>query len=251
MHHRSELIDQLPRAFAVVKKDMKVYYAKGPVVLMGVLWPGFMFLAFAFGRQMPMASLMPGLIGVSVFFTCSAMAPVVFPWETGQRTLERLLASPVAVWTILCGDMLASALVGIMISIVPILLTLAMGVVIVDPLALAAAVLIGSLAFATMALLMSIPPVSSPQYTQMLSTVIKFPVMFISGVFVPVHDLPGFARAIAMISPLTYFTDIARYTAGGENYFPIVVDFLALLAFTIGFWVIAVTSHNKTLPMRV
>ena len=70
--------------------------------------------------------------------------------------------------------MLASALVGIIISIAPILFTLAMGVVIVAPLAQAAAILIGSLTFATMALLMSIPPVSSPQYTQMLSTVIKF-----------------------------------------------------------------------------
>ena len=85
----------------------------------------------------------------------------------------------------------------------------------------------------------------------MLSTVIKFPVMFISGVFVPVSHLPVFARTIAMFSPLTYFTDIARYAAGGEHYFPLIVDFLAFLAFTLLFWVIAVKSHNKILPMRV
>src|SRR4030042_6676310 len=78
------IIDQVIRSFAIVKKDIKIYYSKGPVVLMGVLWPGFMFIAFAFGRGISMASLMPGLIAVAVFFTCSAISPVVFPWETAQ-----------------------------------------------------------------------------------------------------------------------------------------------------------------------
>jgi len=244
------LCDQLLRSLAIMKKDIRVYYSKGPVVLMGVLWPGFLFLAFAFGRQMSLSALLPGLIGVSVFFTCSAIAPVAFPWETGQRTLERLVSSPVAVWTILFGDMLASALVGIIISLVPVGLLLACGAVITAPLTLAAAILLGSLAFATMALLMSIPPVSSPQYSQMLSTVVKLPLIFISGVFVPVDSLPAVARTLSLGSPLTYFTDIARYAAGGGHAFPIATDFLALLAFSVVFWVIAVAAHNRTLPRR-
>ncbi|MFH1638838.1 MAG: ABC transporter permease [Chloroflexota bacterium] len=251
MTSRFGLFDQIRRSFAIVRKDVLVYYSRGPVVLMGVLWPGFMFLSFAFGRQMPIGTLMPGLIAVSVFFTCSAIAPVAFPWETGQRTLERLISCPVAIWTILFGDMLASAMVGIIISIVPILIALAFGAAIVNPLALVAAILIGSFCFATMALLMSIPPVSSPQYTQMLSTMLKFPLMFISGVFVPLSKLPQAARVIALVSPLTYFTDIARFATGGENYFPVALDFLVLIIFTVIFWVIAVKAHNRTLPLRV
>jgi ABC-2 type transport system permease protein len=243
--------DQIQRSLAIMKKDIRVYYSKGPVVIMGVLWPAFLFFAFAFGRQMPVSSLMPGLLGVSVFFTCSAIAPVAFPWETGQRTLERLISSPIAVWTILLGDMLASALVGIIISLVPVCFLLACGAVLTAPLTLAAAILLASLAFATMALLMSIPPVSSPQYTQMLSTVIKLPLIFLSGVFVPVDRLPAFARGLAMCSPLTYFTDIARYASGGGNVFPLATDFLALLGFTVVFWGIAVKAHNRTMPKRL
>lgn len=251
MNASAELLDQLSRSLAIMKKDMRVYYAKGPVVLMGVLWPGFLFFAFAFGRQMPMTELMPGLVGVSVFFTCSAIAPVAFPWETGQKTLERLIASPVAVWTILFGDMLASALVGIIISLVPIALLLALGAKITAPLTLAAAVILAAFTFAAMALLMSIPPVSSPQYTQMLSTVIKLPLIFISGVFVPLDALPPPARSLALLSPLTYFTDIARYGAGTANAFPLAVDFLALGFFVFVFWIIAVKAHNRTLPRRL
>jgi ABC-2 type transport system permease protein len=194
---------------------------------------------------------MPGLIGISVFFTCSAISPVAFPWETAQRTLERLVSAPVAIWTILFGDMLASALVGVIISIVPILIAIGFGVTFTSPLILAVAIIIGSICFATMALLLSVAPVSGPQYTQMLSTLIKFPMMFISGVFIPLASLPVAARAIGFISPLTYFTDIARYATGHSNYLPLYVDFLAIIAFTFVFWVVAVKLHNKTLPMRV
>jgi ABC-2 type transport system permease protein len=200
---------------------------------------------------MAFETLMPGLIGVSIFFTCSAISPVAFPWETAQRTLEKLISAPVAIWTILFGDMLASALVGIIVSIVPIMIALGFGVTFTSPLMLAFAVIVGSVCFATMALLISIPPVSTPQYTQMLSALIKFPLLFISGVFIPLSNLPAAARAISFISPLTYFTDIARYATGHRSYLPLYIDFLVIIAFTFVFWVAAVRLHNKTLPLRV
>jgi len=248
---KNNIPDQSIRSLALVKKDVMIYYSKGPVVLMGVLWPAIMFFAFAFGRGMAVEALMPGLIGVSVFFTCSAISPIAFPWETAQRTLERLISAPVAIWTILFGDMLASALVGIIVSIVPIVIAVGFGVRFTNPLILAFAIIVGSVCFATMALLISVPPVSAPQYTQMLSTLIKFPIMFISGVFIPLGDLPAAAKAISFISPLTYFTDIARYAAGHGSYLPLSVDFLAVIAFTFVFWVVAVALHNKTLPLRL
>jgi len=245
------IIDQIIRSWAIVKKDMKIYYSKGPVVLMGVMFPAFMFLAFAFGRNMAIVSLMPGLIAISVFFTCSAIAPITMPWETQARTLERLVSSPLAIWTILFGDMLASMLTGIIISIVPIIIALAVGTTIVNPLMLLVAIILGSVCFATASLIISSPPASAPQYSQMISSFVKFPLIFISGVFVPLSELPGFARGICFISPLTYFTDLTRYATGGENYFSIAVDLLAIIGFTVASWVIAVKLHNKTLPKRI
>ncbi len=245
------IIDQLIRSFAIVKKDIKIYYSKGPVVLMDVLSPGFMFISFAFGRGISMTSLMPGLIAVSVFFTCSAISPVVFPWEGQARTLERLVSAPVAVGTILFGDMLASALTGIVISIIPIVITVAVGTNIVNPFILAIAILLGSICFSTMALILSFPPVNQPAPIQMLSTLVKFPLMFISGVFVPLSQLPQWARIVASISPLTYFTDVARYATGGESHYSIAVNLLVMVAFTVVSWFVAVKLHNKTLPMRV
>jgi ABC-2 type transport system permease protein len=248
---KNRVPDQIIRSIAIVKKDVMIYYCKGPVILMGILWPAIMFISFAFGRGMAIESLMPGLIGVSVFFTCSAIAPVAFPWETAQRTLERLISAPVAIWTILFGDMVASAIVGIVISIVPILIAIGFGVGITSPPVLTLAIITGSICFAAMALLLSIPPVSGPQYTQMLSTLVKFPLLFISGVFIPLSNLPAAARAIGFISPLTYFTDLARYATGHGNYLPLSIDFLAIVVFTVIFWIVAMKLHGKTLPMRL
>lgn len=230
---------------------MKIYYSKGPVVLMGVLFPAFMFIAFAFGRDMPVVSLMPGLISVSVFFTCSAIAPITFPWETQARTLERLVSAPITVWAILFGDMLASMLTGIIITIVPIAIAIGIGATIIDPLVLSVAIILGAACFATLSLIISSPPASAPQYSQMLSSFIKFPLVFISGVFVPLSEMPQFARSITYISPLTYFTDLARYSLGNEHYFPIGVDLLAIFGFTVTSWIIAVKIHNMTLPKRI
>jgi ABC-2 type transport system permease protein len=245
------IIDQVIRSFAIVKKDIKIYYFKGPVVLMGVIYPAFMFISYAFGRNMAVVSLMPGLISMSVFFTCSAIAPITFPWETQARTLERLISTPITVWTILFGDMLASAITGVIISIVPLIIALAVGASIVNPLVLIVAILLGSICFATASLLISTPPVSAPQVSQMISSVIKFPLIFISGVFVPLSEMPAVARSIAYISPLTYFTDLARYAMGGTNYFSVGIDIAVLVAFTIVTWILAVKIHNRTLPMRV
>ncbi len=245
------IIDQVIRSWAIVKKDMKIYYSKGPVVLMGVMFPAFMFLAFAFGRDMPVASLMPGLISMSVFFTCSAIAPITFPWETQARTLERLVSAPIAVWTILFGDMLASMLTGVIITIVPIIIAIAVGSTIVNPLVLASDIILGAICFATVSLIISSPPASAPQYSQMISSFIKFPLIFISGIFVPLSQMPAFARSITFISPLTYFTDLARYSMGGKNYFPIGTDFLVLVGFIVAGWIIAVQLHNRTLPKRI
>jgi ABC-2 type transport system permease protein len=85
----------------------------------------------------------------------------------------------------------------------------------------------------------------------MISSFIKFPLIFISGVFVPLSELPGFARGISYVSPLTYFTDLARSATGGGNYFPIAVDFIAIIGFTLIFWTVAVMLHNRTLPQRI
>jgi ABC-2 type transport system permease protein len=97
----------------------------------------------------------------------------------------------------------------------------------------------------------SIPPTNVPATVNMISAAIRFPVIFISGIFVPLEQLPGWAQAVAYISPLTYFTDIARGSIQGHSHLPVAVDLIALAGFTALFLAVAMVMHRKTMPRRI
>ncbi len=58
----------------------------------------------------------------------------------------------------------------------------------------------------------------------MLYSLIKFPLVFISGVFLPVSQMPAREQLIAFFSPLTCYMDLVRYSTGGGGSFSPYVD---------------------------
>ena len=242
---------QAQRSLVIARKDIRIYYSKGPVVIFGVLFPVFLFLAFSIGRHLTVDSMIPGLLGMILFFAATSISPVVVPWEAQARTLERLMSCPVRLETIILGDILASFAFGTAISLVPIILGFSLGVSITSPVILAVAVLLAAFCFASLGNVFSVHPSNLPATVMMIAAVVKFPVVFISGIFIPLDELPAWGQAIAYISPLTYFTDIARSSIQGQGHLPMVIDLLALLAFTVLFLLVAVKLHRRTMPKRI
>jgi ABC-2 type transport system permease protein len=80
---------------------------------------------------------------------------------------------------------------------------------------------------------------------------VKFPLIFISGVFVPVEELPLWGQALAVCSPLTYFTDIARYALMDTHTFPVFADLAALAGFALLFGAVAMALHERTVGGRI
>jgi len=245
------VLQQARRSLAIARKDMRIYYIKGPVIIFGVLFPVFLFLSFSIGRQLSIDFMIPGLLGMILFFTATSVSPIVVPWEAQARTLERLMSCPVRIETIIVGDILASFAFGLAISLVPIILGLALGVAIASPFAFAIAVILAAFCFASLGSVFSIPPTNVPATANMIAATIRFPVVFISGIFIPLSELPAWAQGIAYISPLTYFTDIARHSIQGQGHLPVAVDIVALLAFTALFLVVAMKLHQRTMPRRI
>jgi ABC-2 type transport system permease protein len=245
------IIDQTIRSFTIARKSMKIFYFKGPVVIFGVLFPVFLFLSFIIGRHMTIDFMIPGLLGMILFFTATSISPVVVPWEAQARTLERLMSCPVRIEAIILGDILASFVFGTAISLVPIIIGLTLGITVSGPVLFALGVILAALCFASLGNVFSIPPSNTPATINMIAAAVRFPVIFISGIFIPLEQLPGWGQAIAYISPLTYFTDIARSSIQGQSHLPVVVDFLALLGFTALFLAVAMKMHQKTMPKRI
>ena len=245
-------LDQFRRSIFIVEKNIRIYYSKGPVIIFGLLMPFFLFLSFYIGRDMPIETLIPGLLGMTAFFTATSTGPAIVPWEERAKTLERLISSPVFLRTIFLGDVISSFLFGLLVSVIPVIASLIIGVEIAYPLFLVFGVILSTFCFASFSILLSAyPPTDNPSTIMMLSSMIKFPLVFISGIFIPIEELPVWGKTVSSISPLTYFTDLAKYAIQGNSYYPIELNIIVLFAFTIAFLVIAIKIHEHTIQKRL
>ncbi len=247
-------VSQLKKSISIAKKNLRIYYVKGPVIIFGILLPFFFFLAFFLGRGMPPLMLGSGLVGMAIWFTSTSISPVITPWETRTKTLERLVSAPIGHSWILVGDMLASAFIGIIMTIVPLSIAFViLSLNVVQPLILILGLILGSLCFSAIGVLMAALPTDTPADVMMLSSLVKFPIIFISGIFIPVSQLPGWGKAISHFSPLTFLTDLVRESLGGAGgFWPTPMLNLAILTIFLAiFLILAIVVHRKTLPSRL
>jgi len=244
------MIEQFKRAWSITKKNLAVYFLRGPVVVFGLVMPAFLFISFILKRQIPAESLVSGLLGMSLFFTVSSITPGIMPWETRMHTLERIISSPVKLWAIILGDIISSFIYGTIITLVIFSISWFFIANVTLNLSIVLGTLLAAFCFSALGELIASVPTDNPSNSMMLSTLIKFPLIFISGIFIPIEEM-GDLKWISFFSPLTYYTDLVRGTIQGIAYFPMGIDFLALTIFSFGFFFLSLKMHQKTIPKRL
>lgn len=243
---------RLRQILAITRKDIQVYYTKGPTLIFGLLFPFFFFLSFVVGREMEPTTLMPGLIAMVVFFSATAVGPVIFPIETRGRTLERLISLPLPLWCILVGDSLASATFCLISSAVPLALAYILIGMNLTQVALAVvSVIIGSICFAFFGQLLSSPPADQTSTIMMIGTMVKFPLIFISGIFIPLAALPETIRFVSLLSPLTYLADLFWGLLTGVSVFHPLLNLVVMAGWTFLLVVASFLAHRRTLERRL
>lgn len=243
----SEFVWQAHAALVVAKKNAMVYYLKPPVFTFGIIFPFFFYLAFAAGHNAPPETMAPGIVAMALFFTASAVGPLVTPWERQAKTYERLITSPASLIAILSGDVLAGTGFGALLALLPLTIaSLATAASVVAPLPLALGIVLGSLSFAALGVLLAAPATQGPSQVMMLSNLVRLPLIFVSGVFIPLAQMPAWGRWLAPFSPLSYCADLIRAGFGEAHYWSTFTDVLALCAFIIGFMLLAARWHRRT-----
>lgn len=238
---------QARAAYVVAKKNVRVYYLKPPVITFGVIFPMFFYLAFAAGHPGPAETMVPGIVSMALFFTASAVGPLVTPWERQAKTFERLVTSPASLAAILAGDVLAGMLFGAVLSALPLAIALATTAShVASVLPLFAGIALGAFAFSALGVLLSAPASNTPSQVMMLSNLVRLPVIFVSGVFLPFSQMPAWGRWLAPLSPLSYCADLIRAGFGESSYFGFTVNVAALLAFAGFFLWFAHLLHRAT-----
>jgi ABC-2 type transport system permease protein len=206
------------------------------VFIFGLILPTFLFFAFFVGRQLDIPKYFPGFLAMSLFFTSSSVGPLIVPWEKQAGTFERLLSMPVNVATIVIGDALAGALFGMLIStIIGVLGILLLGLAVTNVLLLIVLFVLGNMCFAALGVLLSSFGGRVPANIMMLAALVRFPLIFISGIFIPLSEMTEPGVYITYISPLTYLVDGLNASLGQAPFLGWAVDLLLLVLFTLAF----------------
>ena len=198
---------------AILSKDMKAYYLKPPNISWGLIfpfaWTGMFFIRSGGGIGGIM-DLLPGVTALSILFGTTSMLAVTVTFEKKSRSFDRLLLSPISLETLMLAKTSGSILFGVANAIVPVLMAMLFTDVsgIHWPLFAAAALLIAVVS-AFLGLFVAVA-VSEVFEAQTFSNFIRFPMVFLCGLFFPIQDLPVFLRPLSYALPITYGADLLR-----------------------------------------
>ena len=242
--HSSHFGREARVAWAIAIKDMRTYYIRPASIMFGILFPFSLFLSFSIGRNVPIVAQIPILIAQTLFFASSSIGPVVIPSERANQTFDRFLTSPVSLLSILIGKTLAGIIYGAGISIIPILVGIVFfGSQIVHVEALVGCMALSSLTFSAMGILFASMPGQSPGEVMMPLNFVRIPLLFISGVYMPIRELPSWGQTLSMLSPLTHTIELARYALGGETFFGSPTNITVLAAYSAAFLFVGIRFH--------
>ncbi len=231
----------------VAWKDMRAYYFKPPNISWGMLFPGALILAFTVRAPGDLQALAPGLLAMTALFSATSMEAIVITFERRTGALERLLLAPMTLPAMLAGKVLGGMLFGLTISGV-VLLGVSLGFGLVAPRLGAAfvALLFSTAAFSALGALVSVA-VQEVFEAQTLANAIRFPMIFLCGVFVPLEELPDPLPVVARLLPLTYSVEALNLALLKGPVWALALDLAALAMFTGVLFVVAAAILRRRL----
>ncbi len=177
-----------------------VIFGAGFNRLIGAVTPGVDFIQFMY----------PGIIAMTVLMN-SVMSGLSVVWDREFGFLKEILVAPIGRSGIVLGKAVGSAVVAVMqgailLALAPIL-RVSLSMMLVAK--LIPMLIIVSVSLSGLGIIIA-SRMRSQQGFGMVIQLIIFPLIFLSGVFFPVNNVPGWMEIISRINPLTYGVDAIR-----------------------------------------
>ncbi len=163
------------------------------------------------GEQNYFQFMAPGIIAMVVVMAVMIGLAASISREKELGTLDGILVAPISRLCIILGKALSQTTRGLLQgSIVLLLSILLFGVKIYGSIPLVVLLLfLGVFSFIGLGILIS--AIAAEQETaMMIMMTLTFPMIFLSGVFFPIEQMPGFMQIISRILPLTYTIEALR-----------------------------------------
>jgi ABC-2 type transport system permease protein len=217
----------------ILKKDIKNYYLKPPNISWGIIFPlsWTLMQVIRSEQAVDINELLPGLMAMSILFGTTSMLAVTITFERKGRSFDRLLLAPISLNTMVLAKISGAILFGMVNAFWPMAFAAFMidlsginwGIVLLSVLLMAV----------TSTLLGLLIAVSAKQVfeAQTYSNFFRFPMLFLSGLFLPVSKLPVFLQPLSYCLPLTYGADMLNGAIMHTGLMNIWLDFIILLGF--------------------
>ncbi|TFH36773.1 MAG: ABC transporter [Dehalococcoidia bacterium] len=166
----------------------------------GAMAPGVDFVQFIY----------PGIIAMTVLMN-SVMSGLSVVWDREFGFLKEILVAPLGRTGIVLGKAAGGATVAVMQGAMMLLLAPIVGAKVTPLLViqLMPVLVIVSVSLSGLGILVA-SRMRSQQGFQLIVQLIIFPLIFLSGVFFPVNNVPGLLAAFSKANPLTYGVDAIR-----------------------------------------
>ena len=189
----------------------------------------------------------PGIMALTVTMSVMTGLPVAISQEKELGTMDGIMAAPIKRLSIIFGKALGQTARGMIQGTIVLLLAVGLfGVTIQGSILLVFALLILGV-FAFVGLGIVITSVAKDQQTaQMLLMTISFPMMFLSGVFFPIQQMPWYMQDVSKILPLTYEAQALRQVMVlGAGISDITTELIVLIVFGAVMMAIAVPVFRR------
>ncbi len=214
-------------------------------VAMPVIWIAFYGIGWASTLNFPgielilgtdyLSFMIPGVIAMTIFIS-SFMSGMAVIWDKQFGFLKEVLVAPTPRWQSISGRIFGDSIVASLQGIVLALL----GFAVAPSLSLGGLPVVALVSFLTALGFTSIgiaiassKAFKSVEAFQGLVNILMMPLIFASGAFFPLTNVPSWFKAISYLDPLTYSTDAMRGALAGVSQFGLYEDLSALIAFSL------------------
>jgi ABC-2 type transport system permease protein len=178
--------------------------------------------------------LVPSILGMSLM-QLGVFSAIPLVADREKLILKRLQATPLRRWQLVGSNVLMRLLIAIFqTAIIVGVGSLAFHVEIAGSwLLIGGIILLGSLAFIALGYVIA-SFAKTEESANGMTSIVQFPLMFLSGTFFPIDAMPDFLKGIARVLPLTYLSDGLRQSmVAGTPFAPLWVCFAFLAVWLV------------------
>jgi ABC-2 type transport system permease protein len=189
----------------------------------------------------------PGIMAMTVMMSVMTGLPVAISQEKEIGTMDGMMVAPINRLSIILGKTLGQVARGLIQGVIILLLAVGLfGVTIHGNILLVfGLLLLGVFSFVGLGIV--ITSFTKDQETaQMLMMTLMFPMMFLSGVFFPIQQMPWYMQTVSSFLPLTYASNALRKVMVlGADIPAISTELIVLIVFGVVMTAIAVPVFRR------